>query len=167
MQKRHQTSRQSARPPLSDHRKNDTGKTLCKMKTVEKQCIIMLFSSNMQNMASRGHRRTQKRGRPAERTGSPRQTGATAFRRYRNTRGKPAQPDNRPPENRQTPDTSPSRRVFHTVMHKLVHRVIHREGRKIPRALPARENLISFKVTKQEYKKVINIFLTLANYYFV
>ena len=47
-------------------------------------------------------------------------------------------------KNRQTSDTSPSRRVFHTVMHKLVHRVIHRKRRKAAPVLPARENLISF-----------------------
>ena len=49
-------------------------------------------------MASRGRWRTPQRGRAAERTGTPRHAGATAFRQYRNMRGKPERANNRAPE---------------------------------------------------------------------
>ena len=127
----------------------------------------MSFSSNTQNIASRAHHRTPKPGRPAERSGTPRHAGAAALPVPKQARQARAGKTIERRKNRQAPDTNPSRRVFHTVMHKPVHRVIHRKRRKTAPVLPARENLISFKATKQEYKQEINIFLTLANYYFV
>ena len=104
----------------------------------------MLFSSNVQNIASRSHHRTPKQGRPAERSGTPRHAGAAALPVPKHPRQARAGKTIERRKNRQAPDTNPSRRVFHTVMHKPVHRVIHRKRRKTAPVLPACENLISF-----------------------
>ena len=80
--------------PAKRYRKTCAGK----IKPLKNKALSCHFQVKRKAMASRGRWRTPQRGRAAERTGTPRHAGATAFRQYRTMRGKPERANNRAPE---------------------------------------------------------------------